>query len=109
MITNFKIFERNTPQIDDWAVVKLDKEEYSTLKSDAAMIFYDFVTHTPGKVMPINLTREDLVYLDYKNIPKEINNWFVFGGRSYHLYEIEFFSTDKETVDAYINSNKYNL
>ena len=94
------------PQIGDFIICK----EYS-LKKEIS----DFISTNIGKIISDRSLIHDYT-IKYQNVPKDLKPYFsyhssIFGPncRGIDKENILFFSPDKETIETYLQANKYNI
>ena len=104
MIINFKIFENNNrePEIGDYVAIKLENLYGITPK-----IVTDFLNSHAGRILNINYNDE---YYAIK-FDKEFEGDNIMYFKYYPVSEnvIEYFSKNKQEVESYLASKKYNL
>jgi hypothetical protein len=109
MITNFKIFERRLEHTDlkvgDFVIMKTWSDSNIKLKS--------FIDENIGKIVEFN---NDMLFVKYDNIPKELYMYFssenpkIFDQiREFNIPQIVKISNNKEDLEMFLNTNKYNI
>lgn len=92
-----KTFESvNEPQVGDYVSCE-ENDEYFTSY---------FISNNIGVIIDV---QDDLYFVKYNNIPKDIKEYFDEYCRDMLRDEIKFWSKSKEDVDKYIATKKYNL
>jgi len=106
MITKFKLFEnKQEPQVGDWCLMT---------NWWAGQHIHDFINNTPAQIIRNNVVKFDKPFLidaDPLHPGKDFKDKFENGkqiGSNYRDW-IRFYSTNKEDVLAFINTEKYNL
>ena len=109
-----KTFENvNEPQIGDYVAV--EEEFYAS--SDATDQLFDFTSTHIGKIVtykPNHFKGENVFCVKYENVPEKLQYAFEDVNlqkmcRNMLLVEIKFWSKNKEDVEEYLASKKYNL
>jgi len=97
------------PQIGDWVVVRIDDNRRSDGDNDTP--WTNMIEKSIGQV--ISTPDEDCDY-DYNNVKDYFKAWkikYEWKQRHFIIFkrEIVFFDKDKEKVEAYTQTQKYNL
>lgn len=76
----------------------------------------DFVSNSIGQIITfkfLNGASEQFYYVEYKNVPEDIDHYFhdEYGARCLVLIEdeIEYWSKDKEYLEEMLRTKKYNV
>jgi len=98
MITHFKIFENNkkVPKVGDYAIIRLSS--ILTRTNDAA----EFLGSHIGRITKINYV-VDYITIVFEEEFEDSDTMF------FNTDSIEYFSKNKEVVESYLDSKKYNL
>lgn len=98
-----KTFENNNmkPQVGDYVLCKEADDVFPEVK--------EFTSNNIGKLIEIENLEKYPYMIKYKNIPKNLADYFQSNTRGMDISEIIFYSKDKDEVEARINATKYNL
>jgi len=128
-IKEFNIF-RNKPKIGDYVICKEGLVNGQITKDGEDADLINFLSNNIGKIIDTNIIIADVNYdylIKYYNIPKDIYLYFTGNSsfqiacgetrpipgredtRAFDLDDIVEFSKNKEEVELYIASKKYNL
>jgi len=92
---------KDKPQIGDYA---LCKPESGIIVYDIINKLHNFIDNNIGKNY-----KNTFYNIRYNNIPEELKNFFYENTKYFHENDILQFSSNKEELEAYIQSKKYNL
>ena len=98
MITNFKIFENVSilPKIGDYVLIKLDKSADKNLK--------DFYNNHIGRIENLEGGGYTIIFDDYLTY-----NSKKFSTSNKSINNFEYWSSNKEELEAIMSARKYNL
>jgi hypothetical protein len=108
MIITFKIFEnsKQEPKIGDYVICTLLDPDIINKNP----ILNDFLSNNIGKIIEIGQDRIKLYVVKYDNIPEVISYRFSHDNtRLFAKDDFLYFSSNKEDLEIYLNSKKYNI
>lgn len=101
MITKFKLFENineDEPEVGDYVLCEEDEDTT-----------FDFTKNKIGKYC---MNSEDIdypYYIEYDNIPDNLQIFFTDNCRLMMKNEIKYWSKDKNELEAILSTNKFNI
>lgn len=98
--------DKNRPHVGDYVLV------YEKLSNGDEFdnIYNDFIQNNIGKINYIDTSKEFPFYIEYENIPEEIDEYFnEYNEIRVTLKNLIYYSNNKEDVELQIKANKYNL
>lgn len=110
MITKFKLYEKvdsGEPKIGDYVLCYEERNDYLNGK-----YLNEFYLKNIGKIVNIDDDRSIPYIIEYENIPIKLDVWFhdlILNCRNMSRSEIIHWSENKEDLEIFIQSNKYNL
>ena len=110
MITKFKLYEKldtGYPQLYDYVICYEKTNSYVS-----GNYLNDFLLNNIGKITLIEDRNSIPFMVEYENIPSELDIWFhdiKLNCRGMRRSEIIHWSKNKEELEIFIQSNKYNL
>lgn len=111
--------DKNEPSQYDWVCVKIDPSDFDWVKNIEKLV--QFFSTNIGRVRKINYindkylveffpkNNEEIRILDRYSKDNGYDSSDPKNSYDFFLEEIEFFSSNREDVEAFINSKKYNL
>ena len=108
MITKFKIFENlnELPKVGDYVLLNTNK--YS------AKMWQDFIETHIGEIVKIEKEHggtSNIYEIQFENVTREIQDYFFSrdNTKKLRIEEFKYWSSDKNGLEAILNSKKYNL